>query len=89
MPPLPFEYHGHEAARRFFTAIDAHRRAIVRMEPVAVNGQPAWGEYVRDPHTGRLHLAGVLVVATVDDRISDITHFETAVAPYLGLPRTL
>jgi RNA polymerase sigma-70 factor (ECF subfamily) len=89
MPPLPFEYHGHEAARRFFTAVDAHRHAIARMEPVAVNGQAAWGEYVRDPCTGRLHLAGVLVVATADNRISEITHFETVVAPYLGLPRTL
>jgi RNA polymerase sigma-70 factor (ECF subfamily) len=89
MPPLPFEYHGHEAARRFFTAVDAHRHAIARMEPVAVNGQAAWGEYVPDPQTGRLHLAGVLVVATAENRICEITHFETGIAPYLGLPRTL
>jgi RNA polymerase sigma-70 factor (ECF subfamily) len=68
MPPLPFEYHGHEAAHRFFTAVDAHRHAIARMQPVAVNGQAAWGEYVRDPHTALLHLAGVLVVATADNR---------------------
>ena len=74
---------------RFFTAIDAHRRRIARMVPVRANGQPAWGEYVRDPVTGGLHLVGILVVGLAGDRIDEITHFETAVAPYFGLPRTL
>ncbi len=89
MPPLPFEYRGTAAARRFFTAIDAHRRGIARMVPVRANGQPAWGEYVRDPVTGRLHVVGVLVIGLAGDRISEITHFETALAPHCGLPRTL
>jgi RNA polymerase sigma-70 factor (TIGR02960 family) len=89
MPPLPFEYRGTEAARRFFTAIDAHRRRVGRMVPVRANGQPGWGEYVRDPVTGGLHLAGIVTVALAGDRIAEITHFETAVAPYFGLPRTL
>ena len=89
MPPLPFEYRGAAAAHRFFSAVDAHRRAIAKMVPVRANGQPAWGEYIRDPITGRLHVAGVLVVALAGDRISEITHFETTVAPYFSLPRTL
>ena len=89
MPPLPFEYHGQDAARRFFTAIDGHRRGLARLEPVRTNRQPAWGEYVRDPITGRLHLTGVLVVALVGDRIAEVTHFETTVASWLGLPRSL
>ncbi|MBO0867086.1 MAG: RNA polymerase subunit sigma-70 [Micromonosporaceae bacterium] len=89
MPPLPFEYRGTEAARRFFTAIGAHRRAIARMEPVRANGQPAWGEYVRDPVSGGLHLTGILVVELAGDRICEMTHFETTIASYLGLPRTL
>jgi RNA polymerase sigma-70 factor (TIGR02960 family) len=89
MPPLPFEYRGTEAVRRFFTAIDAHRRAIARMEPVRANGQPAFGEYVRDPVTGALHITGVAVVGLAGDRIREITHFEATLAPYFGLPRTL
>ncbi|GAA3135725.1 RNA polymerase sigma-70 factor (ECF subfamily) [Kribbella aluminosa] len=89
MPPLPFEYQGTEAARRFFTALAAHRRQIAAMVPVRANGQPAWGEYIRDPVTGGLHLIGVLVIGIAGDRIHEIVHFETTVAPYFGLPRTL
>ncbi len=44
---------------------------------------------MRDPRNGLLRLAGVVVVATSGGRIREVTHFETAVAPYLGLPRTL
>ena len=89
MPPLPFEYRGTEAVRRFFLAIGAHRRRVGRMVPVRANGQPGWGEYVRDPVTGGLHLAGVITIALAGDRIAEITRFETAVAPYFALPRTL
>jgi RNA polymerase sigma-70 factor (ECF subfamily) len=89
MPPLPFEYHGPEAAHRFFTALAAHQRQIVAMVPVGANGQPAWGEYMRDPVTGGLHLIGVLVIGIAGDRIHEIIHFETTVAAYFGLPRTL
>ena len=89
MPPLPFEYRGTEAVRRFLTAIDAHRRQIGRMVPVRANRQPGWGEYVRDPVTGGLHLAGIITIALAGDRIAEITRFETTVAPYFALPRTL
>jgi RNA polymerase sigma-70 factor (ECF subfamily) len=89
MPPLPFEYRGRAAARRFFTAIESHRATLAQMVPVRANRQPAWGEYVTDPITGGLHLTGVLVVALAGDRIGEITHFETGVAPWFGLPRTL
>jgi RNA polymerase sigma-70 factor (TIGR02960 family) len=89
MPPLPVEYRGTEAVRRFLTTIDAHRRAIARMVPVRANGQPGWGEYVRDPVTGGLRLTGVLVAGFAGDRICELTHFETTVAAYLGLPRRL
>jgi RNA polymerase sigma-70 factor (TIGR02960 family) len=89
MPPLPFEYRGTAAVHRFFTATDVHRRGIARMVPVRANGQPAWGEYVRDPIAGGLHLVGIVVIGLAGDRICEITHFETAIAPYFGLPRTL
>jgi RNA polymerase sigma-70 factor (TIGR02960 family) len=89
MPPLPFEYRGTAAAHRFFTATAPHRHGIARMVPVRANGQPAWGEYFRDPVTGGLHVAGVEVVALAGDRICEITRFESTLAPYLSLPRTL
>jgi RNA polymerase sigma-70 factor (ECF subfamily) len=89
MPPLPFEYRGLEAARRFFAAVGAHRRRIERMGPVGVNRQSGWGEYVRDAQTGALRLAGVVVVDVSGGRICEVTHFETTVAPHLGLPRSL
>jgi RNA polymerase sigma-70 factor (ECF subfamily) len=89
MPPLPFEYRGTDAARRFFTALEAHRRSIARMVPVRANGQPGWAEYVRDPVTRGLHIIGIVVLGLTGDRICELTHFETTLAPYFGLPRTL
>jgi RNA polymerase sigma-70 factor (TIGR02960 family) len=89
MPPLPFEYRGTSAVHRFFTATAAHRRQIARLVPVRANGQPAWGEYRRDPGTAILHLTGLEVVTLAGDRVSEITRFETTIAPYFGLPRTL
>ncbi|ADP82454.1 sigma-70 family RNA polymerase sigma factor [Pseudofrankia inefficax] len=89
MPPLPFEYRGRVAIHQFFSAIRARRRRIDRLVPVRANGQPAWGEYLRDPVTGRLHLAGILVIDTAGDEVREITRFESTIAPYFGLPRTL
>lgn len=89
MPPLPFEYCGTEAVRRFFTAIHPYHQRIDRLVPVRANGQPAWGAYQRDPVTGGLHITGVLVVALSGDRLCEMIHFETTVAPYFCLPRTL
>jgi RNA polymerase sigma-70 factor (TIGR02960 family) len=89
MPPLPFEYHGSDALHRFFSVIRARLGRVDRMVPVRANGQPAWGEYVRDRVTGGLHLVGVIVVGLAGDRICELTRFETVVAPYFGLPRTL
>jgi RNA polymerase sigma-70 factor (TIGR02960 family) len=89
MPPLPFEYRGRDAVHRFFTAVYPHWREIDRLVPVGANGQPAWGEYRHDPATGVLHVTGVYVVGLAGDRICEMTRFETALAPYFGLPRTL
>jgi RNA polymerase sigma-70 factor (TIGR02960 family) len=89
MPPLPFQYHGTEAVHRFFTAVYAHWSESDRLVPVRANGQPAWGAYARNPATGILHLTGVYVIGLADDRICDLTRFETMLAPYFGLPRIL
>jgi RNA polymerase sigma-70 factor (ECF subfamily) len=89
MPPLPFEYRGTEAIHRFFTALEAHRRGIARLVPVRANRQPAWGEYRRDPTTGRLYITGIEVIALAGDRVREITRFDATTAPHFGLPRTL
>lgn len=89
MPPLPFEYRGREAVHRFFTAIQPYWRRMDRLVPVRANGQPAWADYRRDPAGGPLHLNGIYVVGLAGDRVNEFTRFETAVAPYFGLPRTL
>jgi RNA polymerase sigma-70 factor (ECF subfamily) len=89
MPPLPFEYRGTAAVHAFFTAIHPHWRRIDTLVPIRANGQPAWGEYVREPVTGALHVSGIYVVGLTGDRISEFTRFETGIAPYFGLPRTL
>jgi RNA polymerase sigma-70 factor (TIGR02960 family) len=89
MPPLPFEYHGRVAAGAFFASVAPHRRTIERMVPVGANRQPAWGEYVRDPVAGGLHLVGLLMIRTRGGKVEEITHFDTTTASRLGLPRTL
>jgi RNA polymerase sigma-70 factor (TIGR02960 family) len=89
MPPLPFEYHGTEAVHRFFTAVYPHWKESERLVPVRANGQPAWGAYARNPTTGILHITGVYVISFAGDRICELTRFETTLAPYFCLPRTL
>lgn len=89
MPPLPFEYRGRDAVQAFFTAIYPHWKDSERLVPVRANGQPAWGAYARDASTGTLHITGVYVIAAAGDRVSELTRFETTLAPYFGLPRTL
>jgi RNA polymerase sigma-70 factor (TIGR02960 family) len=89
MPPLPYEYHGPSAAAAFFGAVADHRRTIERMVPTSANRQPAWGEYARDATTGCLRLVGVLVIGVAGRRIDELTHFDTSVAPLLGLPRSV
>ncbi|MFC6704243.1 sigma-70 family RNA polymerase sigma factor [Flexivirga alba] len=89
MPPLPFEYRGTEAVHRFFTAIHPHWRQSDRLVPVRANGQPAWGAYSRDRGTGIRHLTGLYVLGVDGGRICELTRFETTLAPYFGLPRTL
>jgi RNA polymerase sigma-70 factor (ECF subfamily) len=89
MPPAPFEYHGREAAHRFFTAVASFRRPVQRLVPTRANTQPAWGEYREDSATGLLHLTGIEVVAVQAGLVTELTRFENTVAPWFGLPRTL
>ena len=89
MPPLPFEYRGREAIHRFFTALRPLHGGYDRMVPTRANGQPAWGGYQRNEVTGTLHLTSILTVTLSGDRVSEFVRFETTLAPYFCLPRTL
>jgi hypothetical protein len=89
MPPAPFEYHGRDAAHEFFSALAAHRRPIALLVPTRANTQPAWGQYRSDPTTGLLHLTSIEVAAVSNGLLTELTKFETTVAPWFGLPRTL
>jgi hypothetical protein len=41
------------------------------------------------PIAGGLHITGIVVVALAGDRIRELTRFESALALYFPLPRTL
>jgi RNA polymerase sigma-70 factor (TIGR02960 family) len=88
MPPLPLEYQGRDVAARFFDAIFATGRRF-RLVPTRANGQPAFGLYRPDPHTGILHAVGLQVVTLAGDRISGITRFDNGLLSRFGLPTTL
>jgi RNA polymerase sigma-70 factor (TIGR02960 family) len=87
MPPMPFEYEGHEAVSRFFASIFGSGRRF-DLVPTRANGQPAVGAYVRGP-TGMSRGAGLFVLTLTGDRISAMTRFENTVFPSFGLPRSL
>jgi hypothetical protein len=62
MPPEPLEYQGPDAIARFLATVPAGGRLDqFRLVPTRANGQPAFGAYLRDPHTAdraRLRLDG-------------------------------
>jgi RNA polymerase sigma-70 factor (ECF subfamily) len=57
--------------------------------PTRANGEPAFGMYMADPHTGVYRAYGLHVVTIADDRITTVTGFDASVMPRFGLPRTL
>jgi RNA polymerase sigma-70 factor (ECF subfamily) len=83
------EYVGRADVHRFFAAVRPHLATTARMVPTRSNGQPAWGQYVRDRVTGLLRLEGVVVAAFAGDRVRELTRFEAGVGAWFGLPRTL
>jgi RNA polymerase sigma-70 factor (TIGR02960 family) len=90
MPPEPHEYQGHEAIRRFYANAFARREAPHRLVATRANFQPAFAQYVKDPHTEVGRVLGLLVLTLDGDRISHITRFAPNTAlPHFGLPRTI
>ena len=85
MPPLPFEYHGRDAAARFFSAMRAVGR-VRRFLSTRANDQPAYAGYAEDPVTGLWHAMGLFVLSPSGTRVRDITGFEPALLAHFGLP---
>jgi RNA polymerase sigma-70 factor (ECF subfamily) len=90
MPPEPYGYHGHDAIKQYiahaFVKGDTHRRLI----PTRANTQPAFAQYVKDPHTDVGHALSLLVLTLDGDRITHITRFApTGALAHFGLPRTI
>jgi RNA polymerase sigma-70 factor (ECF subfamily) len=89
MPPLPFEYHGREAAVEFFATVVHPRDRTLRFVHTRANGCPASGMYALDRATGAWRANGLIVVRFAGDRVCEITRFEAGVMPSFGLPRIL
>jgi RNA polymerase sigma-70 factor (TIGR02960 family) len=91
MPPEPAEYEGREAIGAFlrdrFALIERRPAFLV---PTRANGQPAFGHYIGDAHSGIARFDGVLVVTLLGDKISALTRFrDTGILPAFGLPRVM
>jgi RNA polymerase sigma-70 factor (TIGR02960 family) len=87
MPPIPLEYHGRDAAARFYTSIIHHR--TYHLVPTRANGQPAFATYLRTPSSTTRHCTGLLVLTLTGNRISALTRFDNSLLPAFGLPRSL
>lgn len=91
MPPAPLEYEGPLAIGQFLSSVPAGGALErFRLVPTRANGQPAFGCYLRDPHTPIAHAYGLMVLTLCDGRVTAITGFpDTGVFATFGLPRTL
>ena len=90
MPPDPEEYQGHETIRQLYAHAFARRDNPPRLVPTRANSQPAFGQYVKDPHAEVGRALAFLVLTLNGERISHITRFPATTAlPHFGLPRTI
>jgi RNA polymerase sigma-70 factor (TIGR02960 family) len=91
MPPEAAEYVGPPAIGRFLSTVPAAGSLErFRLVPTRANGQPAFGCYLKDPHTPIAHAYGLMVLTLRGDRVAGMTGFpDTAVFASFGLPRTL
>lgn len=90
MPPLPFEYHGRDAIRRFYASVMGEGAVYELVpSPTRANGQLAFGAYYLRRRDGLRHGAGLLVLTLAGSEISALTRFESRTFPQFGLPRSL
>ena len=89
MPPVPLEYRGLEAARRFHAAVVFREGRTYDLVTTRANGQLAFAAYVHDPAGGVRPAMGLLVMTVAGEHVTEITRFDDAVLASFGLPRTL
>lgn len=90
MPPQPFEYQGATAIAAFLDDRAARRGTPLMLVPTRANNQPAFGCYVRAPHTELARAYGMLVLTLEGARVSAMTWFvDTSLLARFGLPRSL
>jgi RNA polymerase sigma-70 factor (ECF subfamily) len=90
MPPEPYGYHGHDAIERYIAHAFATRGTARRLIATRANSQPAFGHYVKAPHSDVGRVLSLLVLTLDGDRISHITRFApTSALAHFGLPRTI
>jgi RNA polymerase sigma-70 factor (TIGR02960 family) len=86
MPPISLEYHGLDAATRFFTTF--MRRRSHDLVPTRANGQPAFGAYLHASTRCIRQGTGLFVLTLAGDRISALTRFDATVLRWFGLPQS-
>jgi RNA polymerase sigma-70 factor (ECF subfamily) len=91
MPPEAAVYQGPEAIGGFLSTVPAAGALErFRLLPTRANGQPAFGCYLKDPHTPIAHAYGLMVLTLRGDRLAGLAGFaDTSVFAPFGLPRTL
>jgi RNA polymerase sigma-70 factor (TIGR02960 family) len=90
MPPEPWGHQGRDAIKEFMAHAFAARETPSRLIATRANSQPAFGQYVKDPHTDVGRALSLLVLTLEGDRISHITRFApTSALAHFGLPRTI
>ncbi len=86
MPPIPFEYVGHNPVRQFLELLFGARQ--FSLVPTRANGQPAFGAYVVGAD-GVRQASGLIALTVTDRGISELSRFETSLFDWFGLPPVL
>jgi RNA polymerase sigma-70 factor (TIGR02960 family) len=91
MPPAPLAYQGPAAIAGFLSTVPAGGALErFRLVPTRANMQPAFGCYLKDPHSPTARAYGLMVLTLEGDRVAAITGFpDTGVFPVFGLPRMI
>ncbi|MEV6057182.1 RNA polymerase subunit sigma-70 [Streptomyces sp. NPDC052107] len=91
MPPVPHQYHGHDAIAEFFrVAFDYRGERDVFLLPTYANTQPSLGSYVSQPGKPVATPGGLIVLDITGGQIRAITRFHLdALYPRFGLPESV
>jgi RNA polymerase sigma-70 factor (ECF subfamily) len=88
MPPIPFEYHGRDAAAAFLARVSGLGRRW-DLRPTRANGQLAFGVYLRAPAGLGRPGVGLDVLTLTGTQIWGITRFDRSVLASFGMPPAL